>query len=516
MNRNSISRYLNLLVITGHIEMKSYGASKIFFPSQRVPISSFLSFTTDFIVVMDRDYRITQINDHFVDSLGIDRENLIGRDIGEVVLPPLTSLEIPEVLDEVFLKGEISREVSSRKDDSDVYYRINLIPTVFDDGDQGITIQIEDITERKRAESVRALLASIVENSDDAILGKTLEGVLFGWNKAAEKLYGYTAEEAIGQPITIVIPPDLQFEMDWINGLIREGKGLSMHPTQRIRKDGTLIDVSITVSPVKNEAGEIIGASTIARDLTEWKQAERESIIKESALESSVNAIGIASLEGEIIFVNRAFLQMWGYADAEAVLGKNLDDISHGDSNIRDTLSTILSLVRASGQWIGEIRTRRGDGSCFDVQISASLTRAPDGTPLCIMAILLDISERKAAEQKIIETTHRLQNIIEFLPDPTFIIDDEKKVIAWNRALEEMTGVKKEDIIGRSDYAYALPFYGTPRPILIDLVDATERELVSSYSNIHRVGDSLFAEAFVPELNGGRGAYLWGKASVLL
>ena len=139
-----------------------------------------------------------------------------------------------------------------------------------------------DITERKRAEMDTASLAAIVESSDDAIIGKDLNGVITSWNESAERLFGYKAQEAIGQSITMLIPPDRQQEEPEIIARLTRGEHVDHFETVRVRKDGTMRDVSLTVSPVKNAAGRIVGASKMARDITERKKAEKA--IKEREL----------------------------------------------------------------------------------------------------------------------------------------------------------------------------------------------------------------------------------------
>ena len=131
-----------------------------------------------------------------------------------------------------------------------------------------------DITERKRAEQVGQQFASIVESSDDAILSKDLDGIIRTWNQGAERLFGYAAEEVIGQPITILIPPDRLDEEPGIIARLRRGERIDHYETVRRRKDGSLVDISLTVSPVRNGAGTIVGASKIARDITQRKRAE--------------------------------------------------------------------------------------------------------------------------------------------------------------------------------------------------------------------------------------------------
>ncbi len=126
-----------------------------------------------------------------------------------------------------------------------------------------------------------------------------------------------------------------------------------------------------------------------------------------------------------------------------------------------------------------------------------------------------DITKQKKAEEEILAANQKLQDIIEFLPDATFVIDENKIVIAWNKAIEEMTGVYKEEIIGKGDYAYSVPFYGEKRPIVIDLIFLDEKEIESKYSYVKREGTTLFAEVFVNNLFGGKGAYVFVKASPL-
>jgi PAS domain S-box-containing protein len=133
-----------------------------------------------------------------------------------------------------------------------------------------------DISARKRADADAQRLASIVESSDDAIISKDLNGIITSWNRGAERLFGYTAEEVIGKPVTILIPEDRMNEEPEILDRIRQGKRIDHYDTVRRRKDGSLIDISLTISPLKDADGRIIGASKIARDITERKRAQEQ------------------------------------------------------------------------------------------------------------------------------------------------------------------------------------------------------------------------------------------------
>jgi PAS domain S-box-containing protein len=131
-----------------------------------------------------------------------------------------------------------------------------------------------DVTERRLAEQVTRLLAAVVESSHDAIVSKTLDGVITSWNKGAERLFGYTAEEAVGQNITLIIPLDHRDEERTIVERLTRGERVDYFETVRMRKDGSLLDVALTISPMKDSAGRIVGASKLARDITERKRAE--------------------------------------------------------------------------------------------------------------------------------------------------------------------------------------------------------------------------------------------------
>ena len=183
------------------------------------------------------------------------------------------------------------------------------------------------------------------------------------------------------------------------------------------------------------------------------------------------------------------------------------DDRSSAEENIDEPI------FRESKSVSYEIRIVTKKGEIRSTELTGSGTQY-HGRP-AIVGTILDITERKLAEKALKAAHDRLLAIIEFLPDATFVIDSHKKVIAWNRAMEEMTGINKKDIMGKGDYAYSVPFYGEPRPDLIDLIDKHDEEIESIYSHIARKERSICAEAHAPSLFNGRGAYVWATASLL-
>ena len=141
-------------------------------------------------------------------------------------------------------------------------------------GKKLFTVILRDVTERKQAERVRERLAAVVDSSDDAIISKTLEGIITAWNRGAQTIFGYTAEEAVGKPMVMLLPPERAKEEADILARIGRGQSVEHFETVRVRKDGTKIDVSVTISPIRDIDGTMVGASKIARDITERKQAE--------------------------------------------------------------------------------------------------------------------------------------------------------------------------------------------------------------------------------------------------
>ena len=183
----------------------------------------------------------------------------------------------------------------------------------------GCVLIFRDVSERReweRREAARLqsarVLASIVESSDDAIISKSLDGIIQSWNAAAERLFGYTSSEAIGQHISLVIPPDRIAEEDHIIATLKAGTRIEHFETERIRKDGQHIPVSLTVSPIRDDAGAVVGASKIVRDITErrFADAERQKLV--TLVENSTDFIGICDMNAVPIFMNRAGLQMVG------------------------------------------------------------------------------------------------------------------------------------------------------------------------------------------------------------
>jgi PAS domain S-box-containing protein len=270
-----------------------------------------------------------------------------------------------------------------------------------------------DISERKRSEEFEQRLASIVEFSDDAIVSKDLDGIIKTWNLGAELLFGYTAEEVIGKSITLLIPMDRRDEECDILSRLRRGERIDHYETVRRRKDGSLVEVSLTVSPLRNAEGRIIGAAKIARDITARRRAQLFERRLASIVESSGDSIVSEDLDGIIKTWNPGAERLFGYT-AEDVIGQPITLLFPIDRH--DEESDILSRVRR-GERIDHYETvrRRKDGNLVEISLTVSPLKNAEGRIIGASKIARDITERRRAQEQqnllVREMSHRVKNL---------------------------------------------------------------------------------------------------------
>jgi PAS domain S-box-containing protein len=302
------------------------------------------------------------------------------------------------------------------------------------------------------------LLASIVDSSDDAIISKTLDGVITTWNQAAERIYGYAADEIIGHSVSLLMPPDRASEMVEILDRIRIGERVGHYETTRRRKDGATIAISLTVSPIYDATGGIAGASSIARDITDSQRLMRElaeaKTFLDNILQSSTKYSIIGKgLDHRILSWNNGASCNYGYT-AQEVIGKN-SGILHTPQDVASgAVDRLLATAYKDGLAEGTFERVRKDDSRFTASVVVTRRDDAQGHPIGFLLMSHDISEKELAEEKLRSASQYARSLIEASRDPLVTISPEGKITDVNEATIRVTGVERERLVGTdfSDY----------------------------------------------------------------
>jgi PAS domain S-box-containing protein len=291
-------------------------------------------------------------------------------------------------------------------------------------------IGVIEMSPQKRAEEANAWLAAVVESSDDAIISEDLNGIITSWNAGAQRMFEYTKVEAIGQPIKLIIPANLYDEEARILRRLRNGERIDHYESTRLSKSGKQIDVSLTISPVKGSDGRVLGASKIARDITERKQAEealrrvhdelelrvrertaelerRSAQVQEQAelLDLANDAIFVRNLEAKITYWNQGAERLYGWTRAE-VLGKPIDD--YLKTQFPRPFADIRAEILRTGSWQGELIHSTKDKRRITVASRWSVWADKQGKPLGFLELNTDLTEQKRAEASLRSMSGRL------------------------------------------------------------------------------------------------------------
>jgi PAS domain S-box-containing protein len=304
---------------------------------------------------------------------------------------------------------------------------------------------------RRQGEETISRLAAMVISSNDAIIGKTTDGVITSWNPGAEAIYGYLAQQVIGESISIIIPLDRREEFAMLLEKIRQGQPVKHFETTRVRKDGKTIYVSLSVSPVKDGSGKILGASTTARDVTQRKQAEEEirkaSLYVRSLIEASLDPLVTISKDGKIMDVNQATELVTG-VDRKKLIGSDFSNYFTNPGKARQGYEQVFAEETVRDY---PLAIRDTSGRVVDVLYNASVFKNEAGEIEGVFAAARDITERKQAEEKLREASLYARSLIEASLDPLVTISREGKITDVNCATEAATGVSRGRLIG-SDF----------------------------------------------------------------
>ncbi len=498
----------------------------------------YLNVASVIILAIDKNQTVTMINPKGCEVLGYPADQIIGKNWFDNFIPMVFRDES---------RDTFSRLMAGDIDSTEYFETPVLIPSggerliawhnaaLFDDrGNVTATLSSgEDITDRRKAEGAlkdsEQRLYDIINFLPDATYAIDMEGKVIIWNKAMEEVTGIKPEDIIGKDnyehampfygkrraglADMVIHPEAMHEESYRlfkkekDTLIAEAYAPALTP------EGAFIWAKAT--PLYSH-GEIVGAIESVRDITDRKMAEA-ALIKERNLAQQYLAVAsviifVIDQNQTLTMINHKGTEVLGYP-ADQIIGKNFFD-NFIPLRFRDAARGVNRRLMA-----GELENTEGpvltsNGEERLIAWRHALLYDDRGNVTDILSSGEDITDRKKAEDALKDSEQRLSDIINFLPDATYAIDMEGKVIIWNKAMEAVSGIKPEDIIGKGNYEYAVPFYGERRPILSDMIIHPETMREEVYSLFKKEKDTLIGEAYVPALT-PEGAYIWAKATPL-
>jgi PAS domain S-box-containing protein len=464
INRNTVSRYLDILLVSGQVEMKTYGKAKVFFLSQRVPISAILNCSSDMLIVLDRDMRIMQVNDAVCNFVGSKRDSIIGAELRDSPLVafdhPLIRVKIREGIE----GSECMEELRFRKVEEDLFFRFKIIPAVFNDGSTGVTIIMEDITAQKHSEEAlkesENTYRTLVEKINDLIWNVDENGVLTYVSPRVKDILGYDPASMLGKTLYSFM---VEKEADRIKKSLLSSvpKPYSFLEYSVIDKNGNSVTLESSGSPMFDEFGEFIGYNIVSRDVSERNVAIKRVLQWKSFLFSIVDNIPakvmVKELENDTyVFFNRSAEEFLGKSrdvllaktDAELFGKENAVLLKRMDEKLLKTGLLVEEPEIAFGvMGLGKriLRLRK-------IPILNSETK-----PKFILSIGEDITQRKESERLLIEERDLAQSYLEVAGVMIAVVDTSGIITRINQKGCTILGYSQAELIGKDWFSVLVP-----------------------------------------------------------
>ena len=410
---------------------------------------------------LDGEGRITFANDRLAELLGYSLPEMLGRSPGDFV--PDGDRQLAFARWERRSQGlPETAEVRYRcKDGRTLWARVQSFPLLDEYGAAaGAVVMVADVTARREAEQAQARLAAIVESFPDSIVRASTDWVIESWNAGATRLFGYTEAEAIGRPISLLLPPGRLAESVDIAAELAQGRHLQHRETVRRHKDGHDIDVVLNVAPIRDASGALIGSASVTQDIGDRKRSEaalRESEARFRLLaENATDVISLFSPDLRLLYVSPSVRQILG-ADPDKVLGLPAIQFVHPDD--RDTIAQVLARimaepVSATATW----RTVCGDGTYRWVEVTGRAVRdAQTGEVLEVQTATRDISARKRAEDALRESERRYRLLAENAADVINLVSPDLRLLYVSPSAQQVLGNDPDEAVGRSALDYVHP-----------------------------------------------------------
>lgn len=328
----------------------------------------------------------------------------------------------------------------------------------------------------------RSHLEAILASCPDPIVGETVDGVINYWNAAAEQFYGYSADEVIGKPLSVLVPESHEAELGSLLRRMQQGQMVEAYETVRRSRDRRLLDVSLTIFPVRNEAGQIVGAAATTRDITQRKRDAAALAASErrfrAAFDDAPNGIGLIRLDGRFLQVNRAGCEMLGYSERE-LRQMTVADVTFAED--REMTQSAREQTISSGGWghTREMRMVHRDGSLRWISMQASLVRDEQDLPAYFIVQAEDLTERVRARESLRSARTLMQETLERVGGAFIAVDDNWRITQVNATGEELMGLPRASLMGQVLQEVVDPDLQGP---LINAITTTMTERQQTYT----------------------------------
>jgi len=393
----------------------------------------------DPLVTISPEGKITDVNEATVKVTGVPRDELIGTAVSLYHTEPEKT---DEIYQQVVAQGSLTDyPLTLRHRDGTLTDVLCNFSVYRDTGGNvlGVCAAARDVTKQKEAFEAAQRMAAIVEYSDDAIIGRTIDGVITSWNPAAERMFGYSTQEIVGKPIDLLSPEDRGGDAISILAKISAGRPVKNFETLRVRKNGSAFTVSLTISPIRDEKGAVVSASVICRDVTELKHA---ALYARSLIEAALDPLVTISPEGRITDVNEATVKVTG-VPRNKLLGTDFSGYFTDPDEAHEGYQQVFAQGSVTDY---PLTLRHRDGTLTDVLYNASVYRDARGNVLGVFAAAREITKQKEA----FEAAQRMAAIVEYSDDAIVGSTLEGIITSWNPAAERMYGYSSQKIIHRS------------------------------------------------------------------
>ena len=462
LNRNSTAKYLEMLLISGEVALNSYGPAKVYTISHKMPVSAMLKFSADIIIMIDQEMRILDVNENALKVLGLSRNDLIGNRVDELNSPIISRLSIPDVFKEIQITGEIQREFVVTKLNEDYHYRVRLIPTVFDNREEGLTVIGEDITEQIRFEErlmiSEARFRGIVEDQTDYICRWRPDGTITFINESLSRYSGISCKGVSGQNIfSYIFSEDHGPARERIADINQNKESRSIE-IRILDRTGKYRWHQWNTRGIYDKNSTLIECQSVGRDITELKESQdalrQSELLYRTILDNIQDLYYRSDKDGNLTMASPSGPKMLGYDSLQELIGKNIAETFYHSSQERKQFLDILYREKKVADH--EITLKKRDGSTVIISANSQLLYDTAGNITGVEGFCRDISVRKQIERAHLESEERYRNVVEDQTEFICRFTPDGIITFVNDAYCRYFGLKKSACIG-SPHKVILP-----------------------------------------------------------